>query len=201
MGSTRFSEIECGVPGIPRSLLSQRLQALARAGIVALRGEGRSRSYELTQAGQELFEVIERLGEWGQRWVNTEFKPEEVVDASLLMWDMRRRISWNDVPDRRVTVAFRIEGSKHEAFWLVLDRGEASVCLRDPGFPVDLEVNADTLSLHRLWMGRLDYAGALRAGLVRIEGPRQLARQFPRWLQLSVFSHVAPGPQPLQPVA
>ena len=200
MGSTRFSEIECGVPGIPRSLLSQRLQALARAGIVALRGEGRSRSYGLTQACQELFEVIERLGEWGQRWVNTEFKPEEVVDASLLMWDMRRRINWKDVPERRITVGFSIDGAKHESYWLVLDRGEASVCLHDPGFPVDLEVSADTLSLHRLWMGHLDYASALRAGLMRVEGPRHLARGFPRWLQLSYFSHVPPAPQAVSPV-
>jgi DNA-binding HxlR family transcriptional regulator len=201
MGSTRFSELEWGVPGIPRSLLSQRLRFLVQAGIVERRGHGRNGSYHLTEAGQELFDIIERLGVWGQKWVNTEVRDEDVVDASLLMWDMRRRVNWENVPQRRVTIHFRVPDSRRQNFWIVLDRNEASVCLQDPGFGVDLEVTAEAMTLHRLWMGHEIHADAVRQGRLSIEGQRQLVRGFPAWFSGSVFSGVAPADRPLQPVA
>lgn len=201
MGSTRFSELEWGLPGIPRSLLSQRLRFLAQTGIVERCDEGRSRSYHLTQAGLELFDILERLGQWGQKWVNAEIQEEDVVDASLLMWDMRRRVDWERVPARRTTIQFNIPDSRHRMFWLVLDRGEASVCLQHPGFGVDLEVTAGTMTLHRLWMKQLDYSAAIRQGSLQLDGAREMVKGFGNWFMLSVFSDVAPAPAPLRPVA
>lgn len=201
MGSTRFSELEWGVPGIPRSLLSQRLRFLTQSGIVERRGEGRNRHYHLTQAGQELFDIVERLGQWGQKWVNTEIQEDDVVDASLLIWDMHRRVDWERVPQRRVTIQFIIPDSRHRMFWLVLDRGESSVCLHDPGFGVDLEVTADTMTLHRLWMKQLDYGHAIRQGRLQLEGTRQMVKGFATWFTGGHFSDVAPAPAPLRPVA
>lgn len=201
MGSTRFSELEWGVPGIPRSLLSQRLRFLVQSGIVERRGQGRGVSYHLTQAGEELFDIVERLGQWGQKWVNTEIQEDDVVDASLLMWDMRRRVDWERVPPRRTTIQFNIPDSRRRMFWLVLDRGEGSVCLKDPGFAVDLEVTAGTMILHRLWMRQVDYGQAIRQGTLQLEGSRELVRGFPGWFTLSLFSDVPPAPAPLRPVA
>lgn len=201
MGSTRFSELEWGVPGIPRSLLSQRLRSLVRSGIVERRGQGRGGSYHLTQAGEELFDIVERLGQWGQKWVNADIRAEDVVDASLLMWDMHRRVDWDRVPERRVTIQFTIPDARHRMFWIVLDRGDSSVCLQDPGFDVDLEVTAGTMTLHRLWMGQIEYGQAIRRGDVQLEGPGQMAKGFPTWFTLSVFSDVPPAEAPLRPVA
>jgi DNA-binding HxlR family transcriptional regulator len=196
MGSTRYGELQWGIPGIPRSLLAQRLRSLELAGIVEIHpGDRRGNEYVLTAAGEELLEVIEKLGEWGERWVNHDISDEEVVDASLLMWDMRRRINWENVPPERVTVRFDIEGARHNAYWLVLHRGEAEVCLQDPGYDVDLHVESDTRTLHLWWLGRLPYTSGVREGRIRLDGPRRLVSGFPSWLATSVFAPVQPMPR------
>jgi DNA-binding HxlR family transcriptional regulator len=195
-GSHRFSELERGLPGIPRSLLVQRLRALARAGVVEQRRTGRNgHDYHLTAAGQELFGIVQGLGEWGQRWANMEIR-EEDVDPSLLMWDMHRRINVERLPDQRIVARFQFTGTARGTYWLILERPEPSVCLTDPGFETDLHVTADTLALHRIWMGHAAFRDAVRGGLVTIEGPSKLARALPGWLALSTFADVKPVVQP-----
>ena len=75
-------------------------------------------------------------------------------------------------------------------WWLVLVRPEVDLCLKDPGFPVDVVVTADLKTLTRVWMGDVPMAAALRAGSIRLEGPPFLARAFPTWLRLSSFARV-----------
>src|SRR5436853_1769537 len=72
-GSTRFNDLRKGVPRMSPALLSKRLKELEQAGIVERRsdpGSG-SRDYHLTQAGRDLRPVVESLGVWGQRWLET----------------------------------------------------------------------------------------------------------------------------------
>ena len=193
LGSHRFSEIEAGVPRMSKSLLAQRLRFLQRAGLIERRlgNDGRSPEYHLTAAGQELWNVVEQLGVWGQRWANLELAPDD-IDPDLLMWDLRRRINWDQVPDQRVVIQFDFSGMRTGSYWLVLDRGDASVCLTHPGFETDLLVTADTLAFHQIWVGHLTFPEALRRQLIHIDGPRDLARGFPTWLALSMFAHIAP---------
>lgn len=65
MGSRRFSELEYGMPRIPRSLLTQRLRTLEDAGVVTRKAQGESKraEYHLTEAGADLLDVVMRLGE------------------------------------------------------------------------------------------------------------------------------------------
>jgi DNA-binding HxlR family transcriptional regulator len=200
LGCHRFNELEHGLPRIPRSLLVQRLRALERAGLVERRASatGRGALYYLTPAGQALLPVIEGLAEWGQRWVNADVGPSD-LDPSLLMWDMRRRINLDQLPAQRVVAQFDFRGACSGSYWLILDRKDVSVCLRDPGFDVDLLVTADTLALHRVWIGRLRLADALREELIQLDGPSDLVRGFPRWLALSSFAHIPPAPQAVKP--
>jgi DNA-binding HxlR family transcriptional regulator len=193
MGSTRFSALENGLPGIPRSLLVQRLRSLERAGVVRRHPVGgRRHEYYLTPAGEELFEVIMRLGVWGQRWVNTQINPSD-VDPPLLMWDMHRRVNVGLLPDRRIVARFDFRGLKTGSYWLVLERPEPSVCFQDPGFEADLLITTDTLALHQVWMGHLALADAIRKDLIQLDGPADLVRQFPGWLALSTFADVRPA--------
>src|SRR5512135_322503 len=136
-GSTRFNDLRRGLPLMSPSLLSKRLKTLERAGVVARRGQ----DYVLTDAGQELRQVIEQLGVWGQRWSRGILDPDK-LDASLLMWDMSRRVATAKLPARRVVVLFCVRGSidAKSRFWLVLDDGNADLCLTDPGFDVDLYI-------------------------------------------------------------
>lgn len=191
MGSHRFNELEAGLPGISRSLLVQRLRYLERCGLVERRARANRRppEYHLTRAGEELRPVIEGLGQWGQRWVNRDIRDED-IEPSLLMWDMRRRIHVDRLPAARVVVQFDFRGARRRSYWLVLDRGEVSVCHQHPGFDVDLLVETDTVALHRVWVGRLALGDAIRGGLIDLQGPAHLTRAFPRWLALSSFAGI-----------
>jgi DNA-binding HxlR family transcriptional regulator len=191
-GSIRFNELQAGLPRISRALLVTRLRELERAGIVERRVEGRAVAYYPTPAGRELEPIITQLGTWGQRWINLSVEPNE-LDISLLMWDMRRNIRRDLLPTRKIAVQFDFTGARTESWWLLLEPHDVSVCLQEPGFDLDLLVTADTLALHRIWIGHLSLAAALGDGSVRLDGPTDLVRAFPRWLALSPFATVRPA--------
>ena len=71
---------------------------------------------------------------------------------------------------------------------MVLDPSEVSVCLQYPGFTVDLEVSVDTSMLYRIYLGRAELSGAIRAGHFTMSGPRTLQRGFGQWFTWSAFA-------------
>ena len=195
-GSHRFSELHRGVPLMSRTLLAQRLAQLEDAGIVrsAARTKGRGREYFLTPAGEELRPLIDGLGEWGQRWARSQLSAGD-LDPGLLMWDIRRRVNINRLPDRRVVVQFDFRAvpktvRSAPTYWLILEPEDVDLCLKDPGYEIDLVVDADLVALTKAWMGDVRLADAMRSGLVRVEGPTALVRAFPGWLALSGFADV-----------
>jgi DNA-binding HxlR family transcriptional regulator len=195
-GSRRFNDLHRGVPLMSRTLLAERLEQLEDAGIVrSVAGPcGRRREYHLTAAGEELRPLIQCFGEWGQRWARAQIGSGD-LDPGLLMWDIHRRVNLEALPAARVVVRFDFRGVPAimrcpTTWWLVLDRREVDLCLKDPGFLVDLVVSADLRTLTRVWMGDVRLAEAVRAGLIRLEGPSSLVRSFPTWLTLSSFAGV-----------
>jgi DNA-binding HxlR family transcriptional regulator len=195
-GSRRFSDLHRGVPLMSRTLLAGRLEQLEDAGILRsmAKPRGRGREYHLTAAGEELRPLIECLGQWGQRWARARIDSGD-LDPGLLMWDIHRRVNLEALPPERVVVRVDFRGVPAtmrcpRAWWLVLQRREVDLCLKDPGFPVDLLVSADLRTLTRVWMGDMPLAEAVRAGLIQLDGPRSLVRAFPTWLTLSPFAGV-----------
>jgi hypothetical protein len=71
---------------------------------------------------------------------------------------------------------------------MVLERSEVSVCLQHPGFDVDLEVSVDTATLYRVYLGRAELGGAMRARKLTLNGPRVLQRAFGGWFAWSAFA-------------
>jgi DNA-binding HxlR family transcriptional regulator len=200
-GSRRFADLHRGMPLMSRALLVQRLQQLEHAGIVRStpKTRGRGREYALTPAGQELRPVIEQLGEWGQRWARSQLRRED-LDPGLLMWDIHRRLNVDRLPERRVVVRFDFRGMPPASrcpttWWLILQRPEVDLCLKDPGFEEDLVVRADVAALTRVWMGDVRLVDALRQDLIRLDGLPIFRRAFPTWLALSSFAPV-PRPRP-----
>ncbi|HEU0114321.1 MAG TPA: winged helix-turn-helix transcriptional regulator [Thermomicrobiales bacterium] len=185
-GTTRFNELERGLPGISRSLLAQRLRELVGAGILEKTesADGRAREYRLTPGGRELQRVFDSLGEWGARWAFGEPRPDE-LDPALLLWFMRRHVRRERLPRRRVVVQFDFHGARRKSLWLVMDPTDVSVCAHHPGFDVDLLVTADVAALYRVWSGRVATAEAMRSGVIELDGPPALARAFWDWFALS----------------
>jgi hypothetical protein len=179
-----------------RTLLAERLEQLENAGIVrsVARPRGRGREYHLTAAGEELRPIIECLGEWGQRWARAQVERGD-MDPGLLMWDIHRGVNLEALPAQRVVVRFDFRGVPAtmrcpRTWWLVLERPEVDLCLKEPGFPDDLVVSADVQALIRVWMGDVQLTETVRAGLIRLDGPRSLVHAFPSWLTLSAFAGV-----------
>jgi DNA-binding HxlR family transcriptional regulator len=189
LGSRRFNEIQRGVPRISRALLVKRLRELAGHGVITSRGG----EYRLTPAGEELGEIVVQLGKWGQRW--TAPVQRETLDARVLVWDMRRRIAIDRVPGKRVVVRFDFRGvpAVHKGprtYWFVIERPQIDLCVIEPGFDVDLFVDADLAALCRVWLGEVPIRQAIREGALNLNGDRQMAREFPSWLLLSTLAAV-----------
>ena len=85
VGCQTFNEIADGAPGLSRGLLSKRLRELERAGIIEIcpKPDGHGSTYEPTQAGQELSELMLVLERWGRRWA--ELKPEH-AHPGVVLW-------------------------------------------------------------------------------------------------------------------
>ena len=107
-GSTRFNDLRRGVPKMSPTLLSQRLKELEQSGIVerrALQSEKGVFEYRLTEAGRDIGPVVEAMGFWGQKWVESELSLKN-LDPSLLMWDMRRNPNPEPLPKTRTVIQF-----------------------------------------------------------------------------------------------
>jgi len=192
-GSRRFSEIRRGMPLISRALLAQRLRHLEDVGVIESEPAGRGREYRLSQAGAEFHDVIQALGTWGQRWIHGRASVEH-LDSSLLLWNIRRRLAVDRLPDRRLVVRFDFRGVPTRrgpaTAWLIASRAEVDLCVKDPGFGIDLVVAADLRAFTRVWLGDVSFEQAVRSRDVRLEGPRDLVRAFPGWLLLSHYAGV-----------
>lgn len=66
-GPARFFELQTGLPGIAKNLLSDRLRRLEGDGLVRRVSSGASTRYALTDLGSAIRPVVEALGIWGAR--------------------------------------------------------------------------------------------------------------------------------------
>lgn len=194
-GSHRFNDLRRGVPLMSPSLLSQRLKELEDQGVLVRvpSPEGAGYEYHLTEAGLALRPVIEGLGLWGHKWLQRELRREE-LDPALLMWDIHRRVDADKLPPgERTVVQFDLDGVplKKSRWWLVFEGGQTDLCLKNPGYEVDLHVTAHIRPLVEVWLGHLKLGDAIRSSAIRLQGNRSLIRGFKDWFALSGFAHAS----------
>jgi DNA-binding HxlR family transcriptional regulator len=187
-GASGFNELQRGLPGISRSVLTDRMRALERAEVIERRTgpKGRTLEYRLTPAGRDLEPVVQAIGEWGATWSVTEPRPEELDPYLLIVW-MARHVERRRLPPDRTVVQFDFRDPTAR-YWMVLEPSDVSVCLQYPGFDVDLEVTVDTATLYSVYLGRVELGGAIRAGQLAMSGPRTLQRGLAHWFTWSAFA-------------
>ncbi len=192
-GSTRFNDLRRGVPRMSPALLSKRLRELEAHGVVSrrlVRRRPEMHEYVLTEAGQDLAEVVMAIGIWGQRWVRTAPSLEK-TDPSLLMWDMRRGLRADLLPARAVTIQFIYSDLDAGcANWWLLSGpdGTPDLCAVDPGFDVDLYVRCDLRTMTAIWMGLDTVARAMDEDRLLLVGDSDIAAGMQAWLGLSPFA-------------
>jgi DNA-binding HxlR family transcriptional regulator len=187
-GVSGFNELQRGLPGISRSVLTDRMRALERAEVIERRTgpKGRTLEYRLTPAGLDLQPVVQAIGEWGATWSFTEPRADELDPDLLIVW-MARHVDRQLLPPSRTVIQFDFRDPTRR-YWMVLERSEVSVCLKHPGFGVDLAVTVDTATLYRVYLGRAEPGGAIRAGKLTLSGPQALQRGFGKWFTWSAFA-------------
>jgi DNA-binding HxlR family transcriptional regulator len=195
-GTTRFNDIRRGVPRMSPTLLSKRLKELEEAGVIVAVPTGQAGvvDYRLTEAGEELRGVVEGLGVWGQRWVESHVTLKN-LDPSLLMWDMRRHLKPQPLPRRRCTIKFTYPdlSAARQTWWLVIDGGKVDLCGFDPGFEVDLYVESSLYSMTAVWMGHATLKSEVEAGKIEMTGDKAIASSMNEWLGLSPLAKAYRG--------
>lgn len=189
-----FNNLRKGVPLMSPSLLSSRLKSLEVAGIIDRQKTDRGVMYSLTPAGEELRPIVEQLGVWGQRWVRSDMSKKD-LDPSLLMWDMHRRIDTSYFTNDRTVLRFEYVDypSKMRLWWLVIDDDGVDICLKDPGYEVDLFVQTRLQTMTQIWMGDISLSKARREKRLKLSGNTRLKDSMPQWIGRSLLAGVAPA--------
>lgn len=186
-GTRHFNDLERGLPGISRALLAKRLRHLQDVGVIEKQFNDSGRkttAYTLTQAGLDLFDVVSAISLWGANWSFGDPRAEQ-LDPLLLLWWMHNRVNHHCLPDERIVIQFDFYGAVNEIYWLILTQKEATICMTNPGYDINLIVNADLATFFKLWLGRIDYHEALDSDHLTIDAIPRYIHDFPTWFAWS----------------
>jgi DNA-binding HxlR family transcriptional regulator/putative sterol carrier protein len=177
-GPRRFTDLIDGLPGISRNLLTERLRALERDGIISrqeLPPPAARQVYELTDDGRDLADAMVPLVAWGARRLGARSPTESFRPhwAALAMATFADREAAKGISE---TYQFLVGRA---AFHLTVDDG--SIQLRDgraqdpvATLTTDEETWADIAS------GRITGSSATAAGALALTGDPQAAVRLRR---------------------
>ena len=185
VGPKRFTDLRRGLPRIPTNILAARLKELEAAGIVRRRLLPRPAAavvYELTEYGQELEDIVLRLGLWGARSLG-EARPEDIVTTDSLILALRATFLPEAARELRARYVLRLgEIVVHARIdHGTLEAGEGAL----PEADLVIETGP---AIRALLAGELSPGEAVESGSVRLSGKRDLLARF-----VEVF-HIPPAP-------
>jgi DNA-binding HxlR family transcriptional regulator/putative sterol carrier protein len=171
----RFSDLRRGLPRIPTNILSARLKELEQAGIVHRRVLPRpsgSVVYELTEYGNELEDIVLRLGRWGARLL-TKPGPEEIVTADSMIMAMRS--IFRPKAARGLDVSYELRLGEI-IIHMIVNNGRLKVA--EGALPdADLVIKTGP-AIKALIAGEVSPADAIANGTVRLSGDSRLLSRF-----------------------
>ena len=195
LGSKHFNDIRKGVPKMSPTLLSKRLKELEWHGIlnrVESPKVSRKSMYVLTQAGIELFDVINAIGSWGKRWIDMRHNLDSAKE-NLLIWDIRRNLCMKYFPVNKAVLQINITDApkKTSNWWFIFDGKERpDVGYLDPSLDVDLYIETSLSSLTKIWLGESTHSTENKAGNFQIEGSQKMIDTFESWFGSSNFASI-----------
>ena len=109
----------------------------------------------------------------------------EGLMPDYLMWNLRRKIDPSELPQRRIVVRFQFTDLKEMAatYWLIAKPGVAvDLCVADPGFDVDLFIEAQAKAMASVWMGYSSLRAEMSRDCIWLTGDRLLIKTIDKWL-------------------
>ncbi|MEV4150728.1 helix-turn-helix domain-containing protein [Amycolatopsis sp. NPDC049691] len=190
LGPKRYDELQAGLPKIPPSILSARLNELEATGVLRRRVRAELDAglvYELTQYGSELDQILLDLGLWGARSLHQP-NPDDVftLDSAILSLYTTFR---PDVADG-VQITYEIRYDDRMIVHALVEDGAVKVGEgRFAG--ADLVIKAASGSgLLDLMSGHVTAPESIRTGKLAIEGELADLELFAR------LFHVPAAPEP-----
>jgi DNA-binding HxlR family transcriptional regulator len=175
LGPKRFTDLRRALPRIPTNILAARLRDLEEAGVVrrrALPRPGTPVIYELTEYGQELREIVLRLGLWGARSLGNP-QPDDILGMDSLILALHATFR----PDRArgQHASYELHVGDNVVHARVSD-GTLDVAAGPlPGADLVLETGP---ALKGLMAGEISPAEAIESGSVRLTGDGVLLERF-----------------------
>ncbi|MDB5376863.1 MAG: putative transcriptional regulator [Rubritepida sp.] len=163
-GPAQFNDLRRRLPLMSKTLLAQRLRDLEQHGVVSIteKPTGPGHIYALTPAGEDFRPIIQALSLWGQRYTRNILQPEDFDPAFLLM-SVRGQIPRSAHPTGRFVICFEFRGIPgarvaSRRWWFVIAHPEIELCMKNPGYEVDVTISATLETFTRAWMGYIGLA-------------------------------------------
>lgn len=190
LGPKRFTDLMRGLPKMPASILSSRLNELETAGVVQRRVLAEldaSVVYELTEYGAELDQIVLQLGLWGARSLAPEEHDLFTLDSAILsMYSTFRPEASLDVH-----VSYEIRYSDEMVVHVLVEDGALKAA--EGGYPdADVVIRPRDAVILNLLNGEVSAGEALASGRVEIEGPAEYFELFTQMF------HIPAAPVPTE---
>lgn len=188
-GPKRFTDLRADLPGISANVLTQRLEGLEAAGIVARRRlppPAGSQVYELTDWGAEAEILFRAIGRWAARSPFLAPAPMSVNSAIL---SMRTMFSAERAGDLRCAFALELSGLE---FAVNVADGALTIEPGRASHP-DARISGSPDMLVRALYGGESVDALAAEGALRVEGDAAL---FQRYCDCFPLPEQAPAPGP-----
>jgi len=176
LGPRRFSDVRAGLPGISANVLTQRLEGLEGAGIVARRKlppPAAAQVYELTPWGYESRPIFRELGRWAAR--SPSHDPSLPLSAVSLFLSFETMFDAARAKGMSARVGFRIG---EEEFVVAIARGRIAVERGEFGDGADAVFAGSPPAIAAAVYGGQPLKTLAAAGALSVEGDLALARRF-----------------------
>ena len=149
-GAARFHQLQDGLPGIPKNLLTDRLRRLESDGIVRRVGSRNAVLYALTERGAAARTAVEELGFWGATLepVVPPQHPRSIRAIAMALQAVLAR-GGAALPDGRHVIELEIDG---EHVQIILDARPIVTAV--PGTDADARIRVPRSTMSDLLLGR-----------------------------------------------
>ena len=176
MGPRRFTDLKNSLSGISANVLTQRLEGLEEAGILARRKLPPPASvqvYELTPWGYEAAPIFQALGRWAVR--SPRHDPTRPFSPVSLMLSLRTMFNAEAAADCSGRIVLKMG---EETFFWVREKGEVGIGRGEVPSP-DAVVTGEPTAIASIIYGGRPLEEAIAVGDLEVQGDREMIRRFP----------------------